>query len=780
MKKYIVCVLFFAVLVNPCFSEDEAYVQDLGVPESSKAAIESVTADVALASLPDIMSTHEVQLRALISIESILKPGIKAFANSAETIKYLPNQLYGRKFLRMSKDGGKITVQKGGYAAVLVLENSAAMEQLAGLGFERVNLRAFNPFDADADEKAICMQKKLKAGESFTTKAWTLVIFGIADSGGIPYSELTSLEPKVYLPDGREFKTWEVPFAFSKTYFVDQKHPDASDGNPGTEDRPFATISKAAEVLEAGQRVIVGPGIYRERINPLRGGTSRENMISYEAQDGAEVIITGAEPLEVSWSKSITDPTVFPFAGSWNHPWEKPRQVHHNMENLWTCRIPESLIRENNPFTKPNLPKWMLQHLSRINKRKDYTLDTEIYYKSRGMVFQDGKRLTQFTMWEDFKRKAGPGSFWVSPDGKNLHVRPFEDIVPFRVKWEITTREQLFYPDAYNIGYIRVKGFTFEKAANPFPVPQYAAVSTNAGHHWIIEENTIRQINSIGIDLGRRAWEWRSPEMVGHHIVRGNRISDCGVCGISGMGDYDFAVLVEDNILDRNAWHDVCAMMETSGIKTHFNENSLYRRNIVRDTFYGPGIWLDFGNINCRVTQNVVTGANSPWGAMFFEASLYHNMLDNNICWGNTGHGLYQHTCQKLIIANNLSANNTGNGLQLNMGKRDVFGRVSTGGHHRVFNNIIINNAQPIVYPPNTPPMEMENNITEGIEVEFDPQTLILKGHGKQAKPNIHVPFVDFNFFSEPLDPNSQPGPFGIIPTEPETIKANPIVSSRD
>jgi hypothetical protein len=36
---------------------------------------------------------------------------------------------------------------------------------------------------------------------------------------------LRSLNPPVLLPDGTEFKTWEAPPRFTKTYHVDAKHP---------------------------------------------------------------------------------------------------------------------------------------------------------------------------------------------------------------------------------------------------------------------------------------------------------------------------------------------------------------------------------------------------------------------------------------------------------------------------------------------------------------------------------------------------------------------------
>ena len=74
---------------------------------------------------------------------------------------------------------------------------------------------------------------------------------------------MRSLEPPVMLPDGSEFKTWEQPLRFDRTYYVDQAHPNASDANPGSSERPFATINRAAQILQPGERVVVASGIYR-------------------------------------------------------------------------------------------------------------------------------------------------------------------------------------------------------------------------------------------------------------------------------------------------------------------------------------------------------------------------------------------------------------------------------------------------------------------------------------------------------------------------------------
>ena len=62
-------------------------------------------------------------------------------------------------------------------------------------------------------------------------------------------------------------------------------------------DHPLKTISAAAELARPGDNVIVHEGIYREEINPPRGGTSDSERIVYTAAPGAKVVIKGSEPV---------------------------------------------------------------------------------------------------------------------------------------------------------------------------------------------------------------------------------------------------------------------------------------------------------------------------------------------------------------------------------------------------------------------------------------------------------------------------------------------------
>ena len=76
----------------------------------------------------------------------------------------------------------------------------------------------------------------------------------------------------------------------------------ATNANDGSASRPLRTISAAALTGQPGDTVTVHAGIYRERVDPPRGGESDTKRITYQAAPGEKVTITGSEPFK-GWEK---------------------------------------------------------------------------------------------------------------------------------------------------------------------------------------------------------------------------------------------------------------------------------------------------------------------------------------------------------------------------------------------------------------------------------------------------------------------------------------------
>ncbi len=515
--------------------------------------------------------------------------------------------------------------------------------------------------------------------------ALAIVVAPVSGRADVEAPQRFSLEPAVQLPDGSEFKTWVKPAmvasgCYTRTYYVDQRHAQADDDHPGTRDRPWRTIRRAAEVLRPGERVVVAAGLYRERVSPARGGTGPERMISYEAAPGAEVVVSGSRVVRGPWQLVRS-----PGEARADQPPVAPDG------RVWKVRLDPKLFPEENPLKEVNLSD------AQIDRSMPWAVPTKGSLPNllrRGLVFQDGERLEQVPKRADLSKAHG--RWWAEEDGLTLFVRPARDVDPGEAVFEVTVQGLVFAPREYGLGYIRVSGLTIQHAGNRFPRPQQGALSTQRGHHWIIEGNTVRQCNSIGIDIGDQ-FRIDGPELAqgGQHVVRRNTILDCGIGGLEGK--LIEHALIEENVIRRCGWQDCWRIYECGGIKVHCTRSCLVRRNLVTDTISCPGIWMDYANVNSRCTGNAVLNAGGGNGAIFLEASQEPNLVDHNVVWGSKVNGIYQHDCDELVIAHNLIVHSRACGVRMQVCKgRRVGGRLSTAKRNRILGNVLLANRAPI------------------------------------------------------------------------------------
>lgn len=504
------------------------------------------------------------------------------------------------------------------------------------------------------------------------------------------------------LPDGTEFQFWEKPLTFSKTYYVDGSSAAADDNGPGSRERPFRTIGRAAEVLQAGERVVIAEGVYREMVNPARGGSGPDRMISYEAAPGARVVVSGAVVLKNGWKPSTGG--------------RGPRGGAAAPARIWQIDIDDYLPTVYNPFAMVNAPGsryW-------LNFK---VINTAPYFRRRGTVFVDGKPLEPVDQYSDLFGPSGratsyyddmparplfdemggsAGKFWVDLEGNTIHVRLSDDGSPDTHVIEATVREQVFAPKDRGLGYIRVKGITFQHSSDPIPLPQSGMFVTLGGNHWIIEDNTFEWANSLCLQVGGGGGLASSPgaQPSGSHIIRGNTIRYCGIGGIEGVGAGNVG-LVEKNLVEWVGWQDAERSWEAGGVKFHGARNMLFRNNVIRHMRNAAGFWLDVGNINNRVTRNVIADVVSVSGIIHIEATHEQNQIDNNVIWGvknsESGGGLENSggTCifiqgtDKLIISQNLIGDcETIAVFATPVEKRIIGTRGGTARDNKVYNNI--------------------------------------------------------------------------------------------
>ncbi|MBO4824516.1 MAG: right-handed parallel beta-helix repeat-containing protein [Lachnospiraceae bacterium] len=419
------------------------------------------------------------------------------------------------------------------------------------------------------------------------------------------------------LVDGSRFDFWDKEVRYVKELFVDGGSASAADDNDGSREHPFKTIQAAARVATAGTHVWIMPGEYRECVSPMHGGDGPESMVCYEAVEKGTVVIKASE--QVTEFEPTTDWQLTGRFGS-----EPSADV-----SVWCHRLDPEMFKGYNPFCAVNIIH------DRLFIEYDKT-DMTPYLNRRGMVFCDGKPLEQVPLSNDLGSK--PGTYWVEANGMAVHFRLPGDDNPKNHLIEISVREQCFAAEKPFLSYIKVKGLVCAHATMGAPIPQRGAISAHRGHHWVIEDCKVLWSNATGIDIGNEDWHHKFDfeQTVGYSVIRRCDIIDAGVCGIAGL--YAQGMLIEDCLIEGTGWQKMELSWEAGGIKLHNSVNGLFRRNVFRNTFRADCIWLDCGNVNNRITENLFLNGIEQREAIFIECTKDGvNLIDNNIFWNIEG-----------------------------------------------------------------------------------------------------------------------------------------------
>ena len=411
-----------------------------------------------------------------------------------------------------------------------------------------------------------------------------------------------------------------------------------NDSNPGTFQSPFKTINKAAQVANPGDTVYVREGTYRERVFPLRGGTSENARITYQNYNGETVYIKGSE-LVANWVDQGN--------------------------GTYKATLSSSLFGSYNPYTIA------------LQRKTNRTL---------GEVYLNGTPLNEVDAIANVA--ATPNSWKASTDGLSIYAN-FNGVNPLISAVEINARRQVFAPlsSQYNLGYITVKGFIVEHAANQYPymfwddsyTSMYGAISTTGGHDWIIEDCTVRYAKSIGIVFGYEGGEalvkagYTLPpannligemfDRIGYDIIRNNTVSDCGSSGITGMwGPF---TKIQGNKVEYNNRMKFSfnnSDYEFAGIKTHYFMDGLIQDNLIRNND-AVGVWVDNMYTRARISGNIFMN-NNDYGdgkaELYTEMGFGPLMIDTNVFINNTGGTIVDVTdSEGTVFAHNLFQGNS-------------------------------------------------------------------------------------------------------------------------
>ncbi len=207
--------------------------------------------------------------------------------------------------------------------------------------------------------------------------------------------------------------------------------PHGDDAHDGSESQPLRTISAAAQLAQPGDVITVHEGVYRERIDPPRGGSSDEARIVYQAAEGENVVIKGSEVAK-GWVKVGND--------------------------TWQVAIANRFFGDFNPYRDLIHGDWFSD-----NRRNHHT----------GAVYLNDHWLTEAATLEDVLKPAEDNPLWFGQvdDETTMIWAQFPGVDPNEASVEITVRQAVFYPAKAGVNYVTVRGFTMMHAATPWCRP---------------------------------------------------------------------------------------------------------------------------------------------------------------------------------------------------------------------------------------------------------------------------------------------------------------------
>ena len=375
--------------------------------------------------------------------------------------------------------------------------------------------------------------------------------------------------------------------AYAATFYVSQSGSDSASGAIAS---PWRTIQHGANALNAGDTLLIGPGTYRERIEMKRGGAVKA-PITFAAQAGARVIVSGADKFNGGWSK---------VAGA-----EEGAYVHD-----WTYRFP---IGGPNDLTHPG--------------------DKEHQLTGRAEQVIQGGRLLRQTLT---RQELAPGTFFADVDAHKLYVwlRGSDD--PNQNEMEASVRGNWLVASA-SVSYVHFRGITFRYAANhaqrgAFAIGQGQDKNTIA-RGWLVEDCVFERVNSSGASLSGSG-----------HVFRRCVFQDNGQLGF-GTSRCDNTRMEQCGIY-RNNTKGYSTGWEAGGLKVTMSRGFVFDGCRSVDN-RGTGLWFDIGNEQCEV-KNCYIAANDEAG-IFCEISYslhaHDNLIVNNAnngenvggAWGSGG-----------------------------------------------------------------------------------------------------------------------------------------------
>ncbi len=432
-----------------------------------------------------------------------------------------------------------------------------------------------------------------------------------------------------------------------QTYTVHQAHPAASDENPGTADKPWATINAALDHIDPGDTVQVRAGVYREQMIlagepwsfggslhrgfPSGGGYGR--MITFEARAGDDVVIKGSDVV-ADWRRH--EGAVW-FRENWLH----------NSQQVFVDGKP----------------------LRQIG-------GTMVDLVSRGDRFRGrlGEGLDDL----------GEGTFFVDLEAERLYVHLPGGSDPNGHLMEASVRP--FFFCLWRVDFIRLSGFKM-RHSNTSSAINWGALRIDGSHH-ILEDLDVAWCDYIALHVSGD-----------NTTVVNSRFNHNGNSGIGGSGwGHRFIGCETSHNNNRNwdpNWH-------AGGVKIIPGAHDLVMSGHVAAHNRGHGIWFDAWMSNVTIRDSIVHD-NDGMG-IFYEIGE-RGVIKNNRVYHNRGRGIYVADSSDTLVAHNLAYRNGMSGIVVIGTERrgGRYGRPEDGildvRNNRVLGNILVDNNWPDLAP---------------------------------------------------------------------------------
>ena len=231
-----------------------------------------------------------------------------------------------------------------------------------------------------------------------------------------------------------------VVLLMSSTVWAAEYHVSVNgkESGDGSVDNPFRCIQAAANIAQPGDVITVHKGVYRERVNPPRGGESDEKRIIYRAAPGEKVEIKGSEVI-TGWQNVRND--------------------------TWKVTLPNSFFGDYNPYSAELWGAWY-----RPVKGAIWYRPVKGFRRHTGAVYLNGTWLEESQTVEQALEPAGDTLLWYAGvDKTNTTIwAQLKGYDQEKDTVEINVRKLIFYPERRGCNYITLRAFIIRQAATPW------------------------------------------------------------------------------------------------------------------------------------------------------------------------------------------------------------------------------------------------------------------------------------------------------------------------